>query len=59
MASGVVVVCLMNIMRGKYETDNILYCNTIDYNTTNNEALIDTDEGCTQQHSQAINLDRL
>jgi len=46
MASGVVVVCLMNIMRGKYETDNILYCNTIDYNTNNNEALIDPDEGC-------------
>ncbi len=46
MASGVVVVCLMNIMRGKYETKNILYCNNIDYNRTNNEALIDPDEGC-------------
>ena len=46
MASGVVVVCLTNIMRGKYETDNILYCNTNDYNTNNNETLIDPDEEC-------------
>ena len=46
MASGVVVVCLTNIMRGKNETDNILYCNTNDYNTNNNETLIDPDEEC-------------
>ena len=30
-------VCIL--MRGKYETDNILYCNTIDYNTNNYESL--------------------